>query len=163
MKYVLLIITLSIVIAPLNALSDDTFVEAGVGIFSSGVNTLAETKLLMVGRQTEVWGPFVNRYGVGGWTDCAGNGRSDSAFFSDQIGFEVVTGTGTYASVYSGPTAITATDAYLGGHFQFQEDVHLGIQDQQSNSIGVMYKHFSSAGIYTPNIGRDFMGVEIKF
>lgn len=137
--------------------------DGGVGVFASGVNTLAETKMLMVGLQHEFLGPFKLRSGVGGWTDCAGNGRDDAAYFSEQLGFEVVNSAGTYASVFTGPTLLTATDSYLGGHFQFQEDVHLGISDPAGNGFGVFYKHLSSAGIETPNIGRDLMGVEFKF
>lgn len=160
MKYPILAL---LAVLPLSASAADLFVEAGVGVFSSGVNTLAETKMLEVGFQEDVWGPLVNRYGIGGWIDCAGRGRGDSAFIADQLGFQVSTPSGLFSSVFTGPTLISQTDTYLGGHFQLQEDVHFGLMDREGNAMSVFYKHLSSAGIETPNIGRDFIGVEIKF
>lgn len=140
------------------------FMDGGVGVFNSGITSLAETKTLMVGLQHDLYGPFKLRTGVGGWTDCAGHGRAPAAYFSEQLGFEVTNSGGTYASIFTGPTFVTATDAYLGSMFEFQEDVHLGISDPTGNAFGFFYRHLSDAGLFPGvNLGRDMMGVEFKF
>ena len=66
--------------------------------------------------------------------------------------------------IFSGPTLISSTDVALGGYFQFNETAYLGIRDPNTDdSIGIAYNHFSSAGLESPNVGKDFMCLEIKF
>ena len=70
---------------------------------------------------------------------------------------------GTVVSIFTGPALISIPDSYLGGPFQFMSDVHWGVQDMDLNYIGVYYRHISSAGLETPNVGRDIVGLEIRF
>lgn len=141
---------------------DQILVGGGVGVFNSGKSGLSETKVLTLGVQEDLYGPLKQRANVGGWLDRVGNGRKSSALVSGQLGFEVQNG-GWVGSVFSGPAIISNTDSYLGGHFQFMDDLHLGLQDRDGNYIGVMYRHLSSAGIEMPNVGRDFMCLELRF
>jgi hypothetical protein len=61
----------------------------------------------------------------------------------------------------AGPAIITSPDAYLGGMFpQFSETLSIGFKDQRGRAIVGKYTHFSSAGFYQPNVGRDFGSVE---
>jgi hypothetical protein len=144
------------------AQEDQIIVDGGVGIWNSGKSTLSETKMFSLGVQEDLWGALKERGTTGFWLDNAGGGKRGSAFASGQLGWEVSTG-GIVGGIFSGPAVISTPDTLLGGRFQFMDDIHLGLQDNELNYIGIMYRHFSSAGIETPNIGRDLMGLEIRF
>lgn len=144
------------------AQDDQVIVDGGVGVFNSGKNSLSETKTLTLGIQEDIYGPLKDRAIVGGWLDNAGNGKSGSALASGQLGFEV-NRDGLVAGIFSGPAMISNTDVLLGGHFQFMDDLHLGIQDKDGSYIGIVYRHLSSAGVEMPNVGRDLVGIELRF
>ncbi len=138
----------------------DLYLSGGVGIASSGASSLAETKLLNIGVRNYLGYGLSRQIECGAWTDRAGNGRLSSGYASVLVGVEA-DGPLT-ARVMFGPAFITTQDAYLGGHFQMQEQFYLGIRGKQDNTVGVAYKHFSSAGLYEPNVGRDFATAEIS-
>ena len=144
------------------AREDQFTMGVGVGVFNSGKHSLSETKVLSLGYQEDLWNALKQRATVGFWFDDAGNGRSSSAFGSGQLGFEV-NRDGLIADVFFGPAAISSPDSLLGGRFQFMESLNLGIQDKFNNYIGLFYRHLSSAGLEMPNIGRDMVGLEIRF
>lgn len=144
------LIILLIFVCGATAKADDSFIGFGVGVFNSPI----KVKTLYGGLQEDLYGPFKLKYTLGGW--------DKTIFVTPQLGYEVFSG-GIYASVCFGPALISRPDSFLGGHFQFVEDAHFGILDVQKNQIGVFYRHVSSAGIYNPNVGRDFMGLDIKF
>jgi len=144
------------------AQQDQNLIDGGVGVFNSGKNSLSETKMLTLGVQEDLYGAFKDRAIVGGWLDSAGDGKSSSGLIAGQLGFEV-NRDGLIGGVFSGPCVISNTDELLGGHLQFMDDLHLGIQDRDNNYIGVMYRHISSASLSTPNIGRDIIGIELRF
>lgn len=54
-----------------------------------------------------------------------------------------------------GPCVYTRKDDVLGGHFQFNHDLSVGITDGLT-SVQLGYKHISSAGLSEPNKGHDF-------
>lgn len=141
---------------------DQIVVDGGLGVFNSGKKSLSETKMASLGLQEDLWNCVKDRFTGGVWLDNAGNGRKSSGFASAQVGFEV-NNNGIVGSIFTGPAFINQTDALLGGNFQFMENFNLGIQDQNSNYIGVYYRHISDAGLTPINIGRDFMGLEIRF
>jgi len=141
---------------------DQTILNVGVGNFNAAQGNTPDTKMLSIGMQEDVWDALKMRGTVGGWLDSSGNGQTGSGFVAVQLGWEVVSG-GMVASIFSGPGIISSPDTVLGGPFQFVSDLHLGIKDRNSNYIGAFYRHISSAGIETPNIGREAFGVEIRF
>lgn len=140
-----------------NAQDDQAIVDVGVGMGNSD-----GTRMLTLGIQEDLWGALKQRAVVGGWIDNSGNGHNGSPLVSGQLGFEV-NNNGLVIGVFTGPAIVFIPDTLLGGPFQFMSDIHLGIQDLSSNYIGVMYRHISSAGIESPNIGRDIIGLEIRF
>lgn len=142
------------------AKADEIVTNIGLGVFNSG-KKFSETKEVNVGIQETVWNPIKVRGLIGGWLDSYYD-RSSSMFYSGQLGYEV-NNNGFLAGIFSGPCVITNTDGLLGGNLQFMSDFHLGIQDVESNYFGLMYRHISSAGLSTPNIGRDFVGLEFRF
>lgn len=54
---------------------------------------------------------------------------------------------------------LTRKDGYLGGPFQFSEDIGFGYRSEDDIRFGINYKHISSAGIYRPNRGKDLIGI----
>jgi hypothetical protein len=143
------------------AQDDQWVLDGGVGAFHSADKGLSETKMLTFGIQEDLWGPLKDRTVVGGYLDNAGNGKSGSALIAGQLGFEV-NRDGLVAGIFAGPSIITTPDSLLGGYFEFTDDLHVGIQDRD-NYIGVFYRHISDAGLTSVNIGRDVIGLELRF
>ena len=142
---------------------DEMFLDVGLGTFSTEGKSLSEVKFAKLGIQEEIWDSFKHRFNVGGWLDQRGEGKTNAAFASYQLGFDV-TNDVLEMGIFSGPGLISSTDTSLGGYFQFNETVYLGIRNPKSDeSIGISYNHFSSAGLEMPNQGKDFMCLEIKF
>jgi len=144
------------------AAQDQIVVDGGLGVFGTEGSSLSQVKFGKVGIQEDLWYNLKQRFNTGMWLDDRGGGRKSSGFGGYQVGYEV-TNDVLQASIWSGPTLISSPDIALGGYFQFNETLYLGIVDKDRNSIGIAYNHFSSAGIETPNLGNDFIGLEIKF
>lgn len=85
-------------------------------------------------------------------------GRKTAFYLSPSWGYRILPFKGIYVESYIGAGVISGIDSELGGLFQVFHDVNFGfIQDEWS--LGLGFKHISSAGIYTPNKGRDFLSV----
>lgn len=127
----------------------------------SATGEASSQKGLSFGRQSE-WSIFETKTEGGFWVDNTGRqGAEGSTFLSYSVGIEPRWGA-LYLNVFQGVAVLSNKDTVLGGHFQFVEDVGLGIRDQEKGTaVGVFYKHISSAGIYKPNVGRDFLGVQV--
>ena len=145
-----------------HAQNDQISTEIGLGVFGTRGSSLSQVKFVKLGLQEDLWYSFKERFNVGGWTDSRGDGRSGSGFAGYQVGFEVTNDT-FQASIFTGPTLISSPDIALGGILQFNETIFFGIVNKQNETIGIAYNHFSSAGLEAPNLGRDFMGLQIKF
>ena len=151
MRALLLILLLT---APAYAVNDQYVVDAGIGISNS-----AKMRTASLGIQEDLWDAVKQRGTIGFW----GGGPGTSSFFAaGQLGFEV-NNRGTVASIFSGPALISNTDSMLGSYLEFVTDLHLGLQDGNMNYLGLFYRHVSSAGLAEPNVGRDIVGLEIKF
>lgn len=156
--YILILVTL--LMYPLKSLAE-SFYGYGLGVSQSAKQSRAETKILHLGYRENLLFGIVHQLELGLWADSAGKGRSSSAFISYSLGVEVDYYGLVLRSVH-GPTVISNTDAYLGGYFpQVNTEAYIGLRDKRGNSAGFMYRHISSAGIYKPNIGRDFIQIEV--
>lgn len=138
----------------------DDYATAAIGIANSGKDSHAETKFVNAGHRDNLFLGLSYQFEVGGWVDIRGNGRKSSGYGAYQIGVE--TDGPTFARVMTGPALITTPDVYLGGAFQFTEDFFLGLRGDNRNTVGLLYKHISSAGIEQPNVGRDLAGVQVS-
>lgn len=92
---------------------------------------------------------------VGGWADKA-EGHKSSLYSKFQLGVSPGMEEGIYGSAFLGVAGISATDRLLGGRLQFSEDIAVGFREVCS-FMSVGYSHFSSAGLSSPNKGRDFL------
>jgi hypothetical protein len=100
---------------------------------------------------------FRSKYELGFFTDPrSAERRRSSAFGTAGAGLRPRTGSFLIES-YIGVGGITHPDTNLGGWFNFFHDIKLGVIDKGSVSISISYKHISSAGINSPNKGRDFL------
>lgn len=139
----------------------DTFVKYGLGIFNSALDEPIEVKTLSVGRQMHINEYLIWQYEVGGWIDNRSDmGRDGSAFADLAIGLNVDAGP-FYAQTLTGVAGLSNIDSYLGGHAQFNHDVAVGFKAKSGASLGLNYKHISSAGIFEPNYGRDFLTIRL--
>lgn len=119
-------------------------------------------KGLDIGQQVS-FDMFILKGEGGFWVDNSDRpGATGSGFLQTSIGIEPTAGP-IYANFFQGVALITHPDTVLGGNGQFVEDVGLGIRDQKTHeAIGIFYKHISSAGLERPNLGRDFIGLQIS-
>ena len=138
----------------------DEYMTAAVGVANSGKTSHAETKFANVGYRSYLGLGLSYQAEVGGWVDIAGEGRKSSGYGAYQLGVE--TDGPTFARVMAGPALISTPDSYLGGLLQFSEDFYIGLRGKNGNTVGILYKHISSAGIEQPNEGRDLAGFQVS-
>lgn len=153
MKYIMLFLLSSTALA-----TDGTFVKYSV----SAVGSPSSQKGISIGTQSDLFTILESKKEVGFWIDQTHRpGAKSSAFAQYSIGVEPTSGS-FYINFFQGVGAISSKDSVLGGNFQFFEDVGVGIRDQNKGvAVGLHYKHISSAGIFKPNKGRDFLGLQI--
>lgn len=148
-----------LLIASLNVkASDEVFVKYNVNVANGSV---ADAKALGIGYVTDL-SVFKVKYEAGHIFDHR-KGAKDSYFGFVGLGIELFPQAGSfYVNFFQNIGGITNIDNYLGGHFQFNEELGLGIKDQRTRTaIGLFYSHISNAGIQTPNMGKDFGGLKI--
>lgn len=68
-------------------------------------------------------------------------------------------GPGLFASYFVGPSLITQTDQRLSSILEFENNFEVGIRDYRGASLGLNLQHFSNAGFWLPNFGRDFFTI----
>lgn len=139
-----------------------TFVRYGVGIAESAEYGFGETRLLSLGYEETLIGPFVWQREVGLFLDEADfAGRKKSGFGNLSFGIETDPGYLLLRSLW-GVGLITGPDSILGGPFQFNQDLLVGFKGNNGCIIGLDYKHISSADIYSPNLGRNLLLVHVE-
>lgn len=144
------------------ALSDDFSIRGGGAIVDGSLS--GGSKVFGLRLETPLISGIEMAGEVGGYVDNLGNGRKGAALAKFQLGIKPGPRTGTFASAFIGPCAISRTDALLGSNYQFCTDVGVGLRDQDTFVL-VTYSHISNAGLKAPNKGRDFvvMGMGFSF
>ena len=143
--------------------AQEVFLDYGLGVFGSAKESPAEIKTIGLGYRGEFYNGFYwqlkTEYWVGGPSDLGRNG-----------GFYIATGPTVLVDLKpvevrlgAGFGAISNPDDYLGGSFpQFNEELYFGVRDKYGKGVGLRLEHVSSAGIYQPNRGREFVTLEIS-
>ena len=146
----------------INCFGDEAFVGYGVGILHGADTFLGQTKYLDVGYRDFIWEGLYWQNKIGGIGEGSPDQtRSGGGFVSSGVGVEVdlrpieLRGGGALA-------AITNPDSQLGGYFQFNEDVSLGLRDKKGDGLALQYNHISCATFCSPNMGRDFILLELS-
>lgn len=143
--------------------ADETFGSYGLGAFNSAKNSAAEVKVANLGYRAEIYNGFYWQFKGGYWGEGSGDPTRKSSFYAS-------TGPGLTIDLRPvelrsgwGICAISNPDSYLGGRFpQFNGELYVGLRDKHDNGLGVKYEHISSAGLITPNDGRDFYILELS-
>jgi hypothetical protein len=159
MKYLLI---LSIILSV--NLHADLAIKYGLGVAQSAKDSNSETKVISIAYQEQIafLEYLIKQYEVGAYIDSRQDlGRRSSGFATASLGVHV-NAAGTYCQALWGVGGITNVDSYLGGNFQFNQDLSVGFRDNNGAMIGVNYKHISSAGLYMPNVGRDFLMIKMS-
>jgi hypothetical protein len=141
------------------ALGDDVSIKGGAGIINNVLD--GQAKYFGVRNEFPALASLTQVWELGGYVDNAKQyGRKSSLVGKYQIGVTPGPNVGVYTKAFLGPCLISTTDAYLGGHFQFCEDFGLGVRDMYTFA-GLNYGHISSAGLESPNKGRDWVTMEM--
>lgn len=140
------------------SLADETYFKFGVGVFNSAKDSRAESKVAAIGHQNSLFSKyFLQQFEAGAWNDSRKDlGRKNNAYASYSVGLPIEIGN-FYTQYLVGVALFVTTDSYLGGIGQFCQDVGVGFVGDNGNRIGIGYKHISSAGVFSPNIGRDYV------
>lgn len=147
---------LATLLLALSAESGDLVVKYGAQIPQKNEG-IGASKALFLAYQAPITSQFIYQYEGGFWADNGGNGRKSGGLTGLSGGVNVSAGY-VFLQALTGPAYLTTTDSILGGHLQFNNDLAIGVRDPKTrNSIGVAYKHISSAGLSEPNRGRDFI------
>jgi len=157
MKYLFLLLLASQVFA------DEAFINYGLGVGPSATNSMIETKTVDLGYRYYLLRSLYWQNKVGYWTDNSGNpARSSSLYGSSGLGIVVHEGIVEIRSGI-GLAMITSTDSYLGGIFpNFNENLGIGIRDEDGAGMGIEYNHISNCDLYPQNLGRDFINLEFS-
>ena len=137
-----------------STLADDYSFKMGMGLLD-GAPT-GQIKIFSLRKEDRLIHALHEAFEGGMWIDNVSDDRKSAAFAKYQLGVKPGSQTGVYAKAFLGVAAISAKDSQLGGYGQFSEDIGLGIRDSTS-FVELGYTHFSSAGIFRPNKGRDFI------
>lgn len=160
MRYLKASILAIFTLLSLNSNAEEVFGSFGIGVFNSAKSNPSEVRDIYVGwRKPIAQGTYFQVKG-GMWADSAGQGRTNGGFIGVGPGMMVDLNPVLIRAGVNG-TVITNPDAYLGGWFQMNEEVYLGLRDGIGNSIGIVYDHFSNAGIVQPNQGRDMISIQV--
>lgn len=159
LKYILTFIFLFIPIVA--DAEENTFYRYGVGVFRSRDYSKTAVKSFSVGRVDNFWGPLVYQYEGGYFGDSSGHGREGGGFGNASLGVQANPGVFILRSTW-GIGGITTPDTMLGGPFQFNHDLVLGVKGENGAMIGLDLKHISSAGLEKPNLGRDFLLIHVE-
>lgn len=129
----------------------------------SAIDSRTETKTFDVGYREFLFKGIYWQNKLGFWADDSGNpDRSSSLYGSSGIGMMVDLAP-IELHVGSGLAIVSTPDIYLGGNFpQFQSEIGVTLRDKSGDGIGLTYSHISSAGILSPNQGRDFIALELS-
>lgn len=146
-----------------NCLAGEAFIAYGLGVFNSAKYSPTETKMINGGYRAEIYDGLYCQFKGGYWSDMSGDpGRRDSLYGSVGPGLEISLNPVEIRSGWS-LGMISTPDKYLGGIFpQFNGELYVGVRDKKNDGVGVKYEHISSAGIVTPNFGRDFVTLELS-
>ncbi len=99
---------------------------------------------------------ITEQFELGAFGDTFGHGRESSAFAFYSLGTTVDAEPFRLQALW-GAGGISNPDNRLGGLFQFTHDLCFSLYNRTGESIGIGYKHISSAGLSSPNRGRDFI------
>ena len=143
--------------------ADEAFVGYGIGIFNDASYNVGQMKVGDLGYRHFLFDGVYWQNKVGYWGEGSPDlSRSSSGFISSGLGLEMDLQPFELRSGY-GLAAITSPDSQLGAVFpQFNGDLYAGFRDKKGDGIGLEYNHISCASFCSPNLGRDFIMIQLS-
>lgn len=142
-----------------NALAGEAFLSGGVAVLT---NTDLKPRVINVGYREEIYNGVYAQWKGGYWKDFNDRYGKSSFYFATGLGILIDFKPLEIRHGWS-IAVITQPDGYLGGYFpQFNGEFYVGLRDRVGNGIGFQYEHISSAGFVNPNVGRDFLMLQIS-
>lgn len=143
--------------------ADESSLGFGIGAFGDAKQSMGQVKVGEYSYRSFLIDGIYWQNKVGYWGEGSSDPTRKSSFFgSTGIGMEVDLQPLELRAGY-GLAAITNPDSQLGGSFpQFNGDIYIGLRDKKGDGIGIDYMHISSAGLVTPNQGRDFFVLQVS-
>jgi hypothetical protein len=143
--------------------AEEAFIGYGVGVFNDANYYLGQNKYIDAGYRSFIWDGFYWEWDGGYWGEGSPDiGRKSGFFASSGPGLEIDLQPLELRSGWQ-LAAISNPDSQLGGYFpEFHGTASIGLRDKKGDGIAVEYNHISSAGLVTPNIGRDFILLELS-
>jgi len=130
--------------------------------FKEGTNLKHSSLIFSGGVQQEVFGILTEQYEIGYFSTKRNNyGAKGSGFGGYSIGI-TSSPDNVYAQLLVGAVGLTTTDSQLGGNVAFKHDFSFGVKDRSGNGVGLGYCHISNAGLWKPNVGRDYIMFKVK-
>lgn len=161
-----IVATLLFLTSPTVIAGQGIIAKYGLGLGAPDQSSIAENKFISLGYQSHFNGSYSSifdyKYEFGVWSDVSHKaGRKSNGFLSASVGLEPDLGW-LYLNSFFGLAAVATTDSTMGSVPEFVEDIGAGFQDNKKRRMGVGYKHFSNAGIWAPNKGRDFITITLQ-
>lgn len=149
---------LALLLLTQSAVADTAFYSFGAGV----IDTIS-TKIGNIGYRRDLIDGIFLQGKIGAWIDASGlPGKTGSIYASTGPGILVNLRPIEIRNSWS-LAAITSPDSQLGGIFpQFNGELYIGVRDRKGNGIGIQFEHVSSAGILNPNLGRDFLVIQVS-
>lgn len=143
-------------------LASEAFMGYGVGIFNDASSFIGQNKYAELGYREFVWEGVFWQNRLGYWGEGSGDKtRQNSFWYSSTMGLEVdLQPLEIRGGV--GPALISNPDSQLGGYFQFNEHMSIGLRDKKGDGMALDYNHLSCASLCNPNRGRDSITFEMS-
>lgn len=143
--------------------ADEASLGFGVGAFGDAKYSTGQVKAGEASYRSFLIDGIYWQNKVGYWGEGSPDpSRKSSMFGSTGFGLEVDLRPLEIRAGY-GLAFISTPDSQLGGRFpQFNGDLYVGLRDKKGDGIGIDYMHISSAGLVTPNQGRDFFILQLS-
>lgn len=154
---------LSLLLVSQICLADEAFLGYGVGIFNDANYELGQNKYLELGVRYGLWDGLYLQLKGGLWGESSPDrSRTGGGWLSSGLGLEVNLNAVEIRSGW-GLAAISSPDSQLGGNFpQFNGELYLGLRDKKGDGIGLQVEHISCASFCNPNVGRDFVTLQLS-
>lgn len=158
MKKLIAVFFVTLLFSPPALCFDDYAFKYGLGL-DNGQKT-GQIKLFSFREESPIFRGIYSGAEGGVWVDNVDETRRGAAFGKYQLGVKPGAEVGLYGKAFWGVQLQSSADSQLGGYVQFSQDAGIGIRDNYT-FIEAGYTHTSSAGIFKPNHGRDFLTLSL--
>ena len=143
--------------------TNEAYVGYGVGVFNDADSYIGQMKVAEVGYRYFLLDGIYWQNKIGYWGDASNDKtRSSSGYGASGLGMELSLQPLELRSSVS-LAMVTTPDSQLGSAFpQFNEELYAGLRDRMGDGFGFQYEHISCGPFCSPNLGRDFIILQLS-